>query len=184
MPRPNQPRSIASESALARRIAFEREDKGMSYEGLASRMSKAGCSINASAIYKIEKADPPRRITVDELVGFSQVFGIPVEELLLPPEIVARKELLELVLAWDRARLAALDAASERDRAWDALRAYLSAHPELTPEVESAMRAWAEYYSPEDVDEVAAYWTGKITGSREHLEEAARLFHKHMEEDA
>lgn len=37
-------------------------------------MTDAGCPIQGSAIYKIEKADPPRRITVDELVAFATVF--------------------------------------------------------------------------------------------------------------
>lgn len=87
MPRPNGPRAIYSEVGLARRIAFERlgQKPPWSYEGLAKRMTDAGCAINASAIYKIEKSDPPRRITVDELVAFSAVFDVPIEDLLVPP---------------------------------------------------------------------------------------------------
>ena len=88
MPRPNEQRAIHSEAGLARRIAFEREARGWTLDGLAKRMTDVGCPIHSSAIYKIESNDPPRRITVDELVGFSRVLGIPVEELLLPPEQV------------------------------------------------------------------------------------------------
>jgi transcriptional regulator with XRE-family HTH domain len=95
MPRPNRPRHIGGESSLADRIAFERESRKMSYDGLASRMEKAGCPINASAIYKIEKANPPRRITVDELVGFSRVFELPIEDLLLPAHVVKQSRLLK-----------------------------------------------------------------------------------------
>lgn len=94
MPRPNRPRHIGGETSLAERIAFERESRGMSYEGLASRMDKAGCAIHASAIYKIERANPPRRITVDELVGFSRVFGISIDDLLLPATVVKEAKLM------------------------------------------------------------------------------------------
>ena len=101
MPRPNKPRSIASERSLARRVAVERERRGWSYDGLASRMGQVGCAIQSSAIYKIEKSDPPRRITVDELVGFAEVFAIPVQHLLMPPEIAAKERLLDLLTDWE-----------------------------------------------------------------------------------
>jgi hypothetical protein len=52
-------------------------------------MAAAGCPMDQSAIYKIEKGRPKRRsISVNELVGFSSVFEIPPDELLLPPEVV------------------------------------------------------------------------------------------------
>jgi transcriptional regulator with XRE-family HTH domain len=91
MPRVNMLRSLENEQNLARRIAYERERAGQSYAGLAKRMEDAGYPMQSSAIFKIEKGDPPRRITVDELVGFSAVFGVPVSDLLLPPEVVADK---------------------------------------------------------------------------------------------
>jgi transcriptional regulator with XRE-family HTH domain len=144
VPRPNQPRSIAGEQALARRVAYERDRRGMSYEGLASRMTKAGCPIQASGIYKIEKADPPRRITVDELVGFAHVFGIPVERLLLPPELVAADELADLVVSWDRAQDATIRAMQDEDDAWERLRLWVDDHPEFTEHVEAVFRHWSE----------------------------------------
>lgn len=95
MPRPNRPRHIGGEASLAERIKFEREQAGMSPAGLASRMEKAGCPINVSAIYKIEGGDPPRRITVDELVAFARVFDVPVDDLLVPANVVREKKLLD-----------------------------------------------------------------------------------------
>ena len=91
MPRPNQPRSIATEQALARRLAYERERRGMSYDGLASRMIKAGCPIQASGLYKIEKAG--RRITVDELVALAMVFEMDVPDLLQPVEMLLHADI-------------------------------------------------------------------------------------------
>ncbi len=102
MPRVNPMRSLVNEGNLARRIGYERERTGQSYAGLAKRMEEAGYPVQATALFKIEKGEPPRRITVDELVGFSRVFEIPIEDLLLPPEVVA-----------DRATSAALQALSE-----------------------------------------------------------------------
>lgn len=150
MPRPNRPRSIASEQALSRRIAYEREARGMSYEGLASRMTKAGCAIQASAIYKIEKTDPPRRITVDELVAFSQVFAVPVEQLLLPPELAAADELADLVVTWNNAQDKAISAKQEEDEAWGRVREWVEQHPEYADKVGSVLRHWSETYFEDD----------------------------------
>lgn len=119
MPRPNKPRSIATEVALARRIAYERERLGMSYEGLAGRMTKAGCPIQASGLYKIEKAG--RRITVDELVGLAKVFELDVPDLLRPVELILHEEInlaevaeYEAYMAWYTAAFDLIDARRAR----------------------------------------------------------------------
>lgn len=125
MPRPNVGRTLRSEAGLARRIAYERQERGWSLEGLAKRMSDAGCNINASAIFKIEKGDPPRRISVDELVALAAVFAERVDDLLLPPNVVFDKvahELVEDLTARDGEFVRARDA---RDQAIIALREYL-----------------------------------------------------------
>jgi hypothetical protein len=124
MPRPNPPRVLGSEKTLARRIRWEREGKDWTYEGLASRMAAVGCPIQPSALYKVEKATPPRRITVDEMVALSTVFELSLNELLLPPEVVADRDLRRKLEAWRKAR------ASEAE-AIGALTEYVTAHPEL-----------------------------------------------------
>lgn len=96
MPRPNPGRSIASEADLAKRIAFERESRGLSYEGLASLMTAAGCAIQGSAIYKIEKGNPPRRVTVDELIALKEVFEVTTDDLLVPVELLRKERAIEL----------------------------------------------------------------------------------------
>lgn len=96
MPRPNPPRPLGCEANVARRVADERGRRGWSYETLARHMTDAGCPIQSSAIYKIEKGDPPRRISVDELVAFALAFGIDVKELLLSPWEAAQREAREL----------------------------------------------------------------------------------------
>ena len=167
MPRPNQPRRLASERALARRIAHERERNEMSYEGLALRMEKVGCPINASAIYKIEKSDPPRRITVDELVGFSLVFGIEINNLLMPPELAAREDLVSLLTHWDEQRVEAGLAADRAKDAFDALKAYVGSNPETEDDLASLVETWAEYYyEPEDRASGSAMTMFRLTGSK------------------
>ena len=101
MPRPNRARSIDGEANLAQRIRYEREGEGWSPADLARRMTEAGCSITTSAIYKIEARE--RTIKVDELIGLSRVFDLPVENLLTPMDIL-RKE-------WSRQRVRDLDEA-------------------------------------------------------------------------
>jgi transcriptional regulator with XRE-family HTH domain len=97
MPRPNPIREIAGERTLARRIAYERKQQGMTPAGLAQRMTELGCPINQSAIWKIENSTPPRRITYDEAVAFAKVFGLTLDELAVPPEVAADKKLRALL---------------------------------------------------------------------------------------
>ena len=83
MPRPNKPRTIGGEELVARRVAEfrERHHPPMTYEDFAMLMAAAGCPIPPSAIFKIEKGEPRRKISVDELVAISIVLGVPVQEL-------------------------------------------------------------------------------------------------------
>jgi transcriptional regulator with XRE-family HTH domain len=97
MPRPNSPRTLGCEADVSRRVADERSYRGWTYDGLARRVTDAGCPIHASAIYKIEKGTPRRRISVDELVGFASAFGLPVTALLETPEQTAERQVRELV---------------------------------------------------------------------------------------
>ncbi|MEU4161295.1 helix-turn-helix transcriptional regulator [Actinoplanes sp. NPDC026670] len=110
MPRPNPARPIGGEAGLARRIAYERQRAGMSTESLAKRMTDLGCPINQSAVWKIENGDPPRRITYDEALAFAQVFGMPLEELSVPPELAADQEALKLLGEFRQSRQAMHDA--------------------------------------------------------------------------
>lgn len=100
MPRPNKPREMAYEAQLARRIQYEREVRDLTYERLAERLTEVGCPIQGSAIFKIEKGDPPRRITVNELVAFAQVFGVRVNELLTSVDMASRREVLTAFEDW------------------------------------------------------------------------------------
>jgi transcriptional regulator with XRE-family HTH domain len=92
MARPNPRRSIGREDNLAARISLERERRGWSYEVLAKKLTDAGCPIQGSAIYKVEKGTPRRRITVDELVALSTVLETSVEDLLTPIELIRKEQ--------------------------------------------------------------------------------------------
>lgn len=142
MPRPNMFRAIAAESALARRVEHERTTRGMSYEGLAARMTQVGCPLQASAIYKIEKGEPQRRITVDELAAFALVFEMDLAEMLVMPNdadkarraaewgqilhhsINSDDALQLLSAAWDKVDLGAVGDASQgrTGELWESLR--------------------------------------------------------------
>lgn len=97
MPRPHQPRTIGAERNLAERIARERRRLGLSYEALARRLTEAGCPLHATAIHKVEKADPPRGISVDELVALATVFETTADDLLTPIELLDQKRAHELI---------------------------------------------------------------------------------------
>jgi transcriptional regulator with XRE-family HTH domain len=126
--------SIGSERSLARRIVYEREKRGWKQVALASRLTAAGCPMTQSGISKIENVEAPRRITVDELVALSQVFGIRAEELLLPPELVADQAARRLLEDW-RASVEA-----ERS-ARSALHAHILQHPSTGRVLEDLLTA-------------------------------------------
>lgn len=90
MPRPNKPRTLGSERALSRRIALLCEQRGWKYAELADRMTAEGCPIQTSALYKLQ-GEPPRRVTVDELVALANVFDLTTDDLLRPIELVERE---------------------------------------------------------------------------------------------
>lgn len=91
---------LLAEEHVARRIAMERHRHGWSYEALASRMRTAGVPIDQSAIYKVERGTPRRRITTDELVGYAVVFGLSLDELTAAPELAAEESMRELTAEW------------------------------------------------------------------------------------
>ena len=149
----------------------------MTYEGLAQRMTDLGCSIQPSAIYKIEKSNPPRRITVDELVAFSQVFGIPVEQLLLPVEIAESEALLELLVTWQTANTRVQQAKEEEGAALEAVKKWAAGRSKQQPILQRFVRNWVETWSKEP-DFSEAYWMHTFTGAPEWTAKAV----DHMDE--
>lgn len=91
MPRQNQGRTFASEAHLAERIAFERKLRNLGVDALAKLMTDAGCKITGSAILRIEKGNPRRRVTVDELMALAQVFETEPMDLLRPADLVEKE---------------------------------------------------------------------------------------------
>lgn len=160
---------MGSERALARRITYEREKRGWKQVALAARMSALGCPLTQSAISKIENEDPPRRITVDELVAFSQVFEISAEELLLPPELVADHEALALLEEWRAARTAESQAQLK-------LVAHTREHPHTAAAIEDLLadddRLWLDFSARRDaygaVHEMAKHNAGRRSTDGKH----------------
>jgi len=161
MPRPNKPRSIQAERALADRIAREREARGWSRESLAKRVTDVGCPIDATAIWKIEKGDPPRRIVVNELVALSRVFGTTfMEDLLVDSAPAAVMPLWKVIYPY----FEAVDAiGNERAR---------------IRKLERQIAARASSYPPEAVrvalSECVEYWDASdgIVGDKQGLTDA------------
>lgn len=167
MPRPNPPRSLRSETNLARRVAHERDRLGWTYEGLAKRMTDAGCSIQPSAIYKIEKADPPRRITVDELVAFAVVFETSVEDLLKPLELLQAEGLRALFEIWEGAQGRARQEAELVESMRDKVRQYVEDHPGMDEHLQRFVREWVGASSAwPNPDAAEHFWMGSFSARR------------------
>ena len=145
MARPNKPRLIGTERALARRIAWERESRGWTYEGMAGRMTAAGCAIQASALYKIEKGTPRRRITVDELVAIAVVFEVDIPDLLLPVEVALHHDIALIASAQAEASQVLREAINQAIAATKELfDLYRRAEAEDNHELAAALDAWQD----------------------------------------
>ena len=134
MPKINRGRAFGYEAAVAERMEYERQRRRWSLQDLATRMTDAGCPINQSAIHKIERGEPRRRITVDELGALAVVFGTPIEELIVPMAIVADARVRQLWDEW-RAAQSARIAANQRVRDLERALRDVSAHPLAQPAI-------------------------------------------------
>ena len=141
MARRNPARSIGQEANLAKRIARELDARKWSPANLAERLTSAGCSIQTSAVYKVIDGDPPRRISVDELVALSRVLDTTVEDLLTPVEVLDKK------------------------RAQEVERALVQSMNDLNNAVNRVSEAWVELYSlAADDSELYEYVVNHLNG--------------------
>lgn len=152
MPRPNPTRELGIERDLAERIRYERTrtDRDWSYEKTAIKLRSVGCAIQASAIYKIERGDPPRRISVVELAAFAEIFGLSVEELLLPVEFVVNREMIEVVTEIANKVNAVQNLAYEILDWWARYHRLAQDNPELAAKVEEVYSL--EPFAPGDTE--------------------------------
>lgn len=127
---------LAGEENIAVRIKLERDARGWSTNAVSDRLNAAGYEMNPSAVWRIENGQ--RRVTVDDALGFAEVFGISLSNLVGPPRLAAHTRAMELVddirRAYRASHMANLAAAEARD----ALDAYLDQHPDVREEAEAA----------------------------------------------
>lgn len=172
MPRPNPLRAVRSEGNLARRIAYERDRRSWTYDGTAKRLTEAGCPIQGSAIYKIEKGDPPRRISVDELVAFAAIFQIDVPDLLMPVAMIASQQAEVLITQWTQAAADEGAARERREAAWRGMRELVDSGQDAENAIADVLVRWGASEFGDDLrDEAAHYFLTKLRDDslEEHL---------------
>ncbi|MFG2224503.1 helix-turn-helix transcriptional regulator [Streptomyces sp. NPDC048644] len=131
---PGESLVLRGEENVAVRIKLEREARGWSTNAVSDRLNEAGYEINPSAVWRIENRK--RRVNLDEAIGFAELFGISLENLVGPPRLAAHARAMELVedirLRYREMHLANRAAAEARD----ALDVYLAEHPDLREEAD------------------------------------------------
>lgn len=127
---------LAGEENIAVRIKLERDARGWSTNAVSDRLNAAGYEMNPSAVWRIENGQ--RRVNVDDALGFAEVFGISLANLVGPPRLAAHARAMELVEAIRRAYRASHMANLAAAQARDALDAYLDEHPDVREEAEAA----------------------------------------------
>lgn len=125
---------LSGEANVAVRIKLEREARGWSTNALSDRLNEAGFEMNPSAVWRIENGK--RRINLDEAIGFADVFGIDLRNLVGPPQLAAQARAMELIDAVVDAFRETRRANSAYTQARDALDAYLAEHPDIREEAD------------------------------------------------
>jgi transcriptional regulator with XRE-family HTH domain len=146
---------LSGEANVAVRIKLEREARGWSTNALSDRLNEAGFDMNPSAVWRIENGK--RRINLDEAIGFAEVFGIDLRNLVGPPQLAAQARAMELIDAVVDAFRETQRANATFTQARDALDAYLAEHPDIREEAdvmvsnamaEAAAKRLLESYGP------------------------------------
>ncbi|MGP4115482.1 helix-turn-helix domain-containing protein [Streptomyces sp. 4N509B] len=148
---------LSGEANVAVRIKLERETRGWSTNALSDRLNEAGFDMNPSAVWRIENGK--RRINLDEAIGFAEVFGLDLRNLVGPPQLAARARAMELIDAVVDAFRQTQRANTAFTTARDALDAYLAEHPDLRRE--------AEVMVSNAITEVSATHSGTRPSDRE-----------------
>ncbi|MFJ8298367.1 helix-turn-helix domain-containing protein [Streptomyces sp. NPDC094447] len=125
---------LKGEDNAAKRIKVERENRGWSTTTLSERLNEAGYEMNPSAVWRIENGK--RRINLDEAIGFAEVFGVSLSNLVGPPALAAAGRAMELIDTVVAANLAAQRAQHAWRRATNDLAAYLDEHPDIREEAD------------------------------------------------
>lgn len=126
---------LRGEENVAVRIKVEREARAWSTNALSDRMNDAGYEMNPSAVWRIENGK--RRINVDEAIGFADVFGISLENLVGPPRLATRARAMELIDAVVTAHRESQRATVEFVKAREAFDAYIAQHPDIREEADA-----------------------------------------------
>jgi transcriptional regulator with XRE-family HTH domain len=125
---------LSGEDNVATRIKLEREARGWSTNAVSDRLNEAGYEMNPSAVWRIENRK--RRINLDEAIGFAELFGLDLRNLVGPPQLAARARAMELIDAVVDAFRGTQHANASFTRARDALDTYLAEHPEIRDEAD------------------------------------------------
>jgi transcriptional regulator with XRE-family HTH domain len=184
MPRQNQPRSIGRERALAERIQAERRRQGVGVDALAKRMTDAGCPIRGTAIQRIEKGDPPRKISVDELFAFAQAFGMTVEDILRPKELADQERAHELIERVQQSQASMGDMATETVNVIDELFDLARDDADLGEYVANQLQArgggkytleWPDEATPEGEAVAECVLLRMVKANRDHWDELRKV---------
>ncbi|MEU9608716.1 helix-turn-helix transcriptional regulator [Streptomyces sp. NPDC048057] len=125
---------LKGEDNAAKRIRGERDRRGWSTTTLSDRLNEAGYEMNPSAVWRIENGK--RRINLDEAIGFAEVFGVSLSNLVGPPALAAAGRAMELIDTVVAANLAAQRTQHAYVRATGELVSYLDEHPDIREEAD------------------------------------------------
>jgi len=95
--------------------------------------------MDQSAIHKIIKAEPPRKITVNELAAFADILEVPVESLLQPLETALSAKANALLDELHSSRTALMKASGAASKVVREIGVFLGSAQQLDSQVIDAM---------------------------------------------
>lgn len=121
------------------------EGQPWTYKSIAVAMGEAGCPVHLTAVAKTIKGD--RRVTVDELIAYTQVFGVSAADLTDDRNTVHRRKAMKAInegpSLWYQAKKAEGDALNAVSIASSALPKFHEVQAKAKRELDQATRTLA-----------------------------------------
>ena len=97
MPPTTPKRTIGGIDTVRERVRREMAAKEWTVPELSRQMESNGCPIQPKSLYRVFDDEQPRTITADEMIAFSRVFDVSLDDLITPIALLDNDRAQELV---------------------------------------------------------------------------------------
>lgn len=153
MPRRGQLSHRAEELYAIHRLEWEMKQRSLSYAQVADLLTEAGHPTQPTAIHRLLRGEPRRRLTLNEAAAIADIFDISLSELLLEKDVMLGAKANELLRELQLATRQISDALGNYRSALEAISAYIERGQEFNDALqanvakfETAVQSLGTYY--------------------------------------